>query len=204
MINDVPHSLPRLIALLSLALSACAGGSRLAVDGPPGLPLADGGGGGENGSDAGPALPPGDGRWQVVESGTTVSLQAVWGSSASDVWAVGDKGTILRFDGSLYFANAHDFQTAVRRAIAAAEPAPQVVLLDGEALNGVDATAVITLREFQQQLQGEAIEMRFARIKTHVLEVMQHGGLEETIPPQHFYPSVQAGVDAYLAEQQEK
>jgi high affinity sulfate transporter 1 len=111
---------------------------------------------------------------------------------------------ILRFDGSLYFANAHDFQTAVNRAIDSSDPTPQVVLLDGESMNGIDATAVITLREFQEQISEEGVELRFARIKTHVLEVMQHGGLEEVIPVEHFYPSVQAGVDAYMAEQQEK
>jgi high affinity sulfate transporter 1 len=111
---------------------------------------------------------------------------------------------ILRFDGTLYFANAHDFQTAVRHEIAAADPAPKVLLFDGESMNDIDATAVITLREFQDQLQGENIEMRFVRIKTHVMEVMERGGLEETIPPEHFYPSVQAGVDAFLSEQQEK
>jgi high affinity sulfate transporter 1 len=111
---------------------------------------------------------------------------------------------ILRFDGTLFFANAHDFQTAVRQEIATADPAPQVLLFDGESMNDIDATAVITLREFQEQLAGENIEMHFARIKTHVLEIMKRGGLEEVIPPQHFYPNVQAGVDAYLSEQQEK
>jgi hypothetical protein len=33
---------------------------------------------------------------------------------------------------------------------------------------------------------------------------MQRGGMEEAIPAEHFYPSVQAGVDTYLTEQQEK
>ncbi len=110
---------------------------------------------------------------------------------------------ILRVDGTLFFANAHDFVTAVRQAITAADPPPKVVLLDGESMNDIDATAVITLREFQEQLEKTGVELRFARIKTHVMEVMEHGGLEEAIPPEHFYPSVQTAVDAYLAEQQE-
>jgi high affinity sulfate transporter 1 len=108
---------------------------------------------------------------------------------------------ILRFDGTLFFANAHDFVTAVRQAITAADPPPKVVLLDGESMNDIDATAVITLREFQEQLEKTGVELRFARIKTQVMEVMEHGGLEEAIPPEHFYPSVQTAVDAYLAEQ---
>ena len=109
---------------------------------------------------------------------------------------------IIRFDGSLFFANAHDFVTAVRQAITAADPIPQVVLLDGESVNYVDATAIITLKEFQDQLlREESIQIRFARVKSEVMDVMVRGGVEESIPAEHFYPSVQAAVDAFLAEQ---
>jgi hypothetical protein len=33
------------------------------------------------------------------------------------------------------------------------------------------------------------------------MEVMDRGGLEKTVPAEHFYPSIQAAVDAYLAEE---
>jgi MFS superfamily sulfate permease-like transporter len=92
--------------------------------------------------------------------------------------------------------------TAVRQQIEAADPPPKVVLLDGESMNDVDATAVITLQEFQQQLAQTGVEIWLARIKTHVLEIMQRGGLEEVILPEHIYPSVQTAVDAYLAQEQ--
>ncbi|NCF65131.1 MAG: sulfate permease [Chloroflexi bacterium] len=108
---------------------------------------------------------------------------------------------IIRFDGTLFFANAHDFVTAVRQAIAATDPPPKVVLVDAESINDIDATAVITLREFQEQLQQTGVEMRFARVKTDVMQVAERGGLERAVPFEHFYPSVQAAVDAYLAEE---
>ncbi len=111
---------------------------------------------------------------------------------------------IIRFDGSLFFANAHDFLTAVRQAIAATDPTPDVVLLDGESMNHVDATAVITLKEFQDQLLQENIQIRFARVKTAVMDVMVSGGLEEVIPVEHFYPTRQSAVDAYLTEQKQE
>jgi cysteine-rich repeat protein len=38
--------------------------------------------------------------WSTMPSGTTLLLNSVWGSSASNVFAVGDEGTILRFDGN--------------------------------------------------------------------------------------------------------
>lgn len=108
---------------------------------------------------------------------------------------------ILRFDGTLFFANAHDFVTAVHRAIALTEPPPRVVLIDGESMNDIDATAVITLKELQQQLLETGIELRFARVKTDVMRVMERANLTEAIAPEHFYQSVQTAVDAYFAEQ---
>ncbi len=39
-------------------------------------------------------------HWQLQESGTDVRLTAVWGSSNESVWAVGDHGVILHYDGS--------------------------------------------------------------------------------------------------------
>ena len=37
--------------------------------------------------------------WELMPSGTTNTLEAVWGSSGSDVFAVGANGTILHYDG---------------------------------------------------------------------------------------------------------
>ena len=38
--------------------------------------------------------------WSAVSSGTTDDLIGLWGSSATDVWAVGYSGTILHWDGN--------------------------------------------------------------------------------------------------------
>ena len=111
---------------------------------------------------------------------------------------------ITRFDGTLFFANSHDFVVALNQAIAAADPPPDVVLIDGESINDIDATAVITLKEFNDQLQKKEIQLRFASVKLDVRGVMERGGLEEAIPADHFYPSIQVAVNAYLAEQREK
>ena len=46
------------------------------------------------------------GIWQTVDPGTARDLNGVWASSASDVWAVGDGGTIRRFDGQRWSAVA--------------------------------------------------------------------------------------------------
>jgi hypothetical protein len=44
--------------------------------------------------------PPAESGWQPMNSGAIEHLRGVWGSSASNVFAVGDAGTILHYDGS--------------------------------------------------------------------------------------------------------
>ena len=80
------------------------------------------------------------------------------------------------------------------------EPKPTVVLVDAESINDVDATAVVTIMELEDELQRSGVDLRFAQVKTHVMEVMHRAGIEEKIKPQHFYATVQQGVDAFLQE----
>ena len=44
--------------------------------------------------------------WSSVESGATPPLWGVWGSSATDVWAVGDFGTIIHWNGIAWSASS--------------------------------------------------------------------------------------------------
>ena len=110
---------------------------------------------------------------------------------------------ILRFDGSLFFANAPDFADEVRVGVELSDPPPKVVLIDGESINGIDATAVNTIIELDEELERKEISLRFARVRANVMEIMQRAGLEEIIGSEDFYTSVHEGVDAYLAEEQE-
>ncbi|MCP4674238.1 MAG: hypothetical protein GY854_01705 [Deltaproteobacteria bacterium] len=38
-------------------------------------------------------------EWSEEESGVTADLHGIWGVSVEDIWAVGDSGTIIHFDG---------------------------------------------------------------------------------------------------------
>ncbi|MCK5618476.1 MAG: hypothetical protein KAJ17_03710, partial [Candidatus Krumholzibacteria bacterium] len=48
--------------------------------------------------------PPDKSGWQPMNSGATEHLRGIWGSSANDVFAVGDAGTILHYNGSEWTA----------------------------------------------------------------------------------------------------
>ena len=108
---------------------------------------------------------------------------------------------ILRFDGSLFFANAPDFRQEIRTAIAN-DPTIQMILVDAEAINDLDVTAVDMLSELYDELSKASVEFRFARMRANVEVYMKRAGLEDTIGADHFYPSVESGVRAFLAEQE--
>ena len=51
----------------------------------------------------GTAAAEGDGSvWWPMDTGTTNLLNGVWGSSATDVFAVGDNGAIMHYDGTTW------------------------------------------------------------------------------------------------------
>jgi len=101
---------------------------------------------------------------------------------------------IFRFDADLFFANANVFADDVLEAIAAADPKPQVVLIDAESISDIDSTAVGVLRDLIAELREVGIEVWAARIKTRVSAVLGRLGVLADAP---IYPSVTAAVAAF-------
>jgi high affinity sulfate transporter 1 len=111
---------------------------------------------------------------------------------------------ITRFEGSLFFANAPDMADEIRYGVEVTEPAPAVVLVDFESITEVDATALITIKELNEELERSGIDLRLARVRAHVLDLMRTTELDQEIGPEYIYDSVHAGVGAFLAEPQDE
>jgi len=107
---------------------------------------------------------------------------------------------VARFDGSLFFANAPDFADEIRYGIEVTEPTPNVVLVDFEAVTEVDATSLIIIRELNEELEKAGVDLRLARVRTHVLDLFRTTELDDLIGHEYIYDSVAAGADAFLAE----
>ena len=61
-----------------------------------------------------PQICPQAGAWCTVPISTNgKTLRALWGESSSDLWAVGDEGTILHYDGTKWAADPYSGQLAV-------------------------------------------------------------------------------------------
>ena len=101
---------------------------------------------------------------------------------------------IVRFDADLFFANANVFVDVVRQAIDAAEPRPEVLLVDAESISDIDTTALSIVREFREELEAQGTEGWLARVMTRVIEliVRVHG-----VPPESVYPTVRSAVVAF-------
>lgn len=89
-----------------------------------------------------------------------------------------DHISVLRFDGSLYFANAGYFENEVLERIAV-EPDVKYIMIDAEGINEIDATGEDMLHELASRLSKQGIELVFARAKRPLADVFTRTGLIE-------------------------
>jgi high affinity sulfate transporter 1 len=109
---------------------------------------------------------------------------------------------IYRFDSALIFSNADFFEKEIRRHIAeqtAATGVPvQRVLINAETMNDIDTTGTDHLTDLYESLETDGIEIALAKVKDPVRDMLRLSGAEEAIGADNFYPSVSAGVRAFL------
>jgi len=106
---------------------------------------------------------------------------------------------VYRFDAPLIFANSTTFRDEVRR-LAAADPPPAWILVAAEPMTDVDTTAADMLEDLDEELNARGISLAFAEMKDQVRRKIQRYELTRTIDPEHFFPTVEAGVAAFRAE----
>lgn len=94
----------------------------------------------------------------------------------------------LRFDDSLYFANAAFFEQAVLEAVAA-KPEARYLLVVGSGINQMDATGEEVVRHLVERLQASGVTLVFAGLKKQVLDLMRRTGLYPVIGAGHFFPN---------------
>jgi SulP family sulfate permease len=106
---------------------------------------------------------------------------------------------IIRFDADLFFANANIFADSVRATVDAADPRPDVILLDAESISDIDSTAMSIVQDLSDELDKEGIEVWLARLKTTVHSFVNRS---DNTSEWRVYPTVRAAVAAYEARAQ--
>jgi len=110
---------------------------------------------------------------------------------------------IFRFDAPIIFPNAGYFADKVRRLIAEAASPVRQVLVPAQQINQLDSTGADQLARLQTELGAKGIAFFFAEVKSGLREAMRRTGLEGKIGADHFYESIQDGVQAFLQRQEQ-
>ena len=105
---------------------------------------------------------------------------------------------LFRWDAPLFFANAEAFADEVREAIASSPTPVRWVVVAAEPITDLDATAADVLKELDEELAAQGIDLRFAEMKDPVKDRLKRYAVFERFGDDHFYPTIGAAVGAYV------
>jgi SulP family sulfate permease len=106
-----------------------------------------------------------------------------------------DKLIVIRFDGSLFFANVPYFEDVILEQ-AAKHPQARHILIVGDAINELDASGEEMIRHLVHRLRENGVTMIFSGLKRQVLSVMEKTGLDHSIGPQNFHRNEEHALEA--------
>ena len=84
---------------------------------------------------------------------------------------------ILRFDGQLFFGNKDYFRAQLQKHIAKKGPGLKYIILNAEAINYIDSSAVFMLRALVQDLKAEGIRLLVAGAIGPTRDILHSSGL---------------------------
>lgn len=94
---------------------------------------------------------------------------------------------ILRFDGQLFFGNKDYFREQLQKQIEKKGEGLQYVILNAEAVNYIDSTAVFMLRSLVADLKKENIRFAVAGAIGPTRDILYTSGLIEDIGPENLF-----------------
>ncbi len=106
---------------------------------------------------------------------------------------------VLRFDDTLYFANAAFFESQVLDELAR-KPAARHLLIVASGINQMDASGDEALRHLVERLRASDIRVAFCGVKKQVLDVMRRTDLDRLIGAANLFPSEEQALAAIYAK----
>jgi SulP family sulfate permease len=101
---------------------------------------------------------------------------------------------VLRFDGSLYFANVSYFEEAILEALCE-RPDVQYLLVVGDAINSIDASGEEMMHQLVSRLKDNGITLVFSGLKRQIHQVMHRTGLFGHIGAENIHPDEDMAID---------
>jgi SulP family sulfate permease len=105
---------------------------------------------------------------------------------------------VLRFDDTLYFANAAFFESQVLDELAK-KPGTRYLLIVASGINQMDASGDEALRHLVERLRAADIQVVICGVKKQVLDVMRRTDLDRLIGEANLYPNEERALAAIYA-----
>lgn len=102
---------------------------------------------------------------------------------------------VLRFEGSLYFANISYFEDKVMQAMAD-KPDLRFIIVDGVSINNVDSTGVEMLEAVTERLYEVGVQVLFSRVKRQATRILQRSGFVDRVGEERFFRNNELALDA--------
>lgn len=103
---------------------------------------------------------------------------------------------IIRFDSQLFFGNLEYFREELEKHIARKGPALRYVILNAEAINYMDSSAVHMFRDLLKELNARGIDFYITGAIGPIRDILFKSGLVELIGETHLFVRTYEAVDA--------
>lgn len=97
-----------------------------------------------------------------------------------------DEIVVLRFDGSLYFANVSYFEDTILEVLSDKKDA-KYILVVGDGINQLDASGEEVVRLLIPRLQDNGITLVFSGLKRQILDIMRKSDLLDVLGNENFF-----------------
>jgi high affinity sulfate transporter 1 len=110
---------------------------------------------------------------------------------------------VYRLESRLFFANASYVRDRIEAAIRGAEPPPDSVVLDCEAISRIDSTGVEMLIELCGRLRRKGVTLLLGRVRDDLRRSLRTSGALDVIGADHVFPTIGAALAARAPDQSE-
>lgn len=116
----------------------------------------------------------------------------------SDNFETCDLISLVRFGGSLYFANVAYFEEKILQLITTKQKL-RYIILDSVGINKLDASGLEILYSLYARLGEVGIQLLFTRVRQPVLDVLTRGGFIEHVGERHFYSNNEHALEKIIS-----
>lgn len=104
---------------------------------------------------------------------------------------------MLRAEGRLSFANAANVQEKMRALVAASDPTPSVVVLEGSAIPDIEYTALLMLIEGERKQREHGVSLWLAAMNPGAQRVIDRSSLGETLGQGRRFHNLRQALEAF-------